>query len=277
MTADAQAHWLPFDSYLTALARETARFRECVGAADPGAPVPSCPDWDVDDLLWHAGGEVQDFWAWVIANRPEAPDAYEEPARPADRDGLLRVLDHAHEELMLRLRNADPADAAWSWAGDPALHTVGFTMRRQAHEMLIHRVDAELTVGDPTPLDTGLAADGVLEALDWMYGGLPRWASFAPGGGTVAVHMTDTGHRVLVTLGRITGRNPHDGADIDQPHLRVIDRAAHGHGGADAVIAGTAQDLDLWLWHRGPAHPVAMEGGEGVIDQLTAVLGEPVD
>ncbi|MDN5717303.1 MAG: maleylpyruvate isomerase N-terminal domain-containing protein, partial [Janibacter sp.] len=80
MTADAQAHWLPFDSYLTALERETARLRECVETADPRAQVPSCPDWDVDDLLWHVGGEVQDFWAWVIAHRPEAPDAYEEPA-----------------------------------------------------------------------------------------------------------------------------------------------------------------------------------------------------
>lgn len=277
MTADAQAHWLPFDSYLTALERETARLRECVETADPRAQVPSCPDWDVDDLLWHVGGEVQDFWAWVIAHRPEAPDAYEEPARPADRDGLLRILDHAHEDLMLRLRNADPADGAWSWSGDRDLHTVGFTIRRQAHEALIHRVDAELAVGDPTPLDTELAADGVLEALDWMYGGLPRWARFAPDGDTVVVHMTDTGRRVLVGLGRVTGHDPDDGADIDQAHLRVIDRAAHGHVDADAVISGTAQGLDLWLWHRGPAHAVEMEGDERVIDRLTAVLGEPVD
>ncbi|KRE39261.1 hypothetical protein ASG73_02680 [Janibacter sp. Soil728] len=277
MTADARSHWLPFDTYLTALERETARFRECVDMADPGARVPSCPDWSVDDLLWHVGGEVQDFWAWVIANRPQSPAAYEEPERPADRVGLLHVLDHAHDELMLRLRNADPADAAWSWSGDPALHTVGFTIRRQAHEVLIHRVDAELTVGDPTPLDTDLAADGVLEALDWMYGGLPRWASFAPDGDTVMVHMTDTGHRVLVGLGRVTGHDPGEGVDIDQAHLRVVDRAAHGPGNADAVISGTAQELDLWLWHRGPAHPVEMTGDEGVIDRLTAVLGEPVD
>lgn len=277
MTGDVQAHWLPFDTYLAALERETRRARECLADADPSARVPSCPDWSADDLLWHLGGEVQDFWAWVIAHRPDAPAAYEEPARPADRAGLLHVLDHAHEDLMLRLRNADPAEGAWSWSGDPELHTVGFTMRRQAHEALIHRVDAELAIGDPTPLDTELAADGVLEALDWMYGGLPRWASFAPDGGTVLVHVTDTGHRILVALGRVTGHNPRDDADIDQPHLRVADRAVHGHGDADALVSGTAQDLDVWLWHRGPAHLVEMDGDEDVIDRLTTVLGEPVD
>ena len=68
MTADAQATWLPFDTYLAALERETRRARECLADADPAARVPSCPDWSADDLLWHLGGEVQDFWAWVIAH-----------------------------------------------------------------------------------------------------------------------------------------------------------------------------------------------------------------
>ena len=45
------------------------------------------------------------------------------------------------------------------WADDK---TVGYIRRRQAHEALIHRLDAELTAGAVTPLDPDLAADGVL-------------------------------------------------------------------------------------------------------------------
>ena len=50
---------------------------------------------------------------------------------------------------------------------------MGFVRRRQAHEALIHRIDAELTAGRRTPVDPLLGADGVDEALRVMYGGVP--------------------------------------------------------------------------------------------------------
>ena len=61
--------------------------------------------------------------------------------------------------LVAELERADPAEPAWSWSAE---QTVGFTFRRQAHEALIHRLDAEQTAGDVTPLDAALASDGVL-------------------------------------------------------------------------------------------------------------------
>ncbi|WP_238993563.1 hypothetical protein [Nocardioides caldifontis] len=63
------------------------------------------------------------------------------------------------------------------WAED---RTVGYIRRRQAHEALIHRLDAELTAGTVTALDPTLASDGVDEALDVMFGGCPPWGSFEP-------------------------------------------------------------------------------------------------
>ena len=57
----------------------------------------------------------------------------------------------------------------WTWLDTD--HSVGFVRRRQAHEALIHRLDAELTAGVVTELDAGLATDGVLEAIEWMFGG----------------------------------------------------------------------------------------------------------
>ncbi|MGO1166131.1 MAG: maleylpyruvate isomerase N-terminal domain-containing protein [Janibacter sp.] len=271
-------HWLAPEVYLEAIERETRRFRECLAGADPGSRVPTCPDWDVDDLLWHLGGEVQGFWAWVIGHRPERPDEYAEPARPRAREALLGVLDHAHQDLMLRLRNADPAEGAWSWHADPRLHTVGFTMRRQAHEALIHRVDAELAVGDRTAIDPRLAADGMVECLDWMYGEHPSWGTYVDDGTRVVVHASDTGRRVLLGLGRFTGHDPDEAEDVDEDDLRVIDAAVHGSDpGWGVTITGTAEQIDLWLWHRGSEHLLDIDGDDEVRARIAAILGQSID
>ena len=271
-------HRLPAETYLTALERETRRFREVLADAPSGAEVPSCPDWDVEDLLWHLGGEVQAFWAYVVAVRPEAPHDWEEPDRPDGRSALLDVLDRSHEDLVRRLRGAHPTDPAWSWADDPRLHTVGFTMRRQAHEALIHRVDAELATGQRTPLDPQLATDGVVECLEWMYGEHPAWGSFDDDGRRVVIETTDTGRRVLIALGRTSGHDPEEGVDVDEDDLRVLDVDLEvDAGGADVTITGPAEGLDLWLWHRGPAEPLTMTGDPQVLDDLTAILGQPID
>ena len=278
MTDAVDAHWLPIDGYLTALDRETGRFRDCLADAEPGTPVPSCPDWDVDDLLWHLGGEVQAFWSWVIAHRPGTPDGWSEPTRPDGRMALLGALGAAHEDLVTGLRAADPAEEAWSWAADPRLHTVRFTVRRQAHEALIHRVDAELAVGERTPLDPDLATDGIVECLEWMYGEHPSWGHFEDDGARVVVEATDTGRRVLVGLGRFTGYDPEEGEDVDQDDLRVLDPALPDAGPeSHARIAGTAEQVDLWLWGRGPVDDLVIAGDEAVRDRLTTILGQPID
>lgn len=276
MTADAQAHWLPFDTYLTAIERESRRFRECLAGADPALPVPSCPGWSADDLLWHLGGDVQHFWSWIVTNRPEPPHNYPEPHRPDGHAATLLFFDRAHEDLMFRLRNAEPAEVAWSWAADPRLHTVAFTLRRQAHEALIHRVDAELTIGERTPIDPDLAADGVLECLEVMYAGLPPWGSFTPDGTRITVEMTDVGRRLLLGLGVFTGRNPRTGLVEDSDDVQLIDRAHEKEGDADLAIWGTAEQLDLWLWHRGEAHGVQIAGDEPVRERLGRLLDQPI-
>lgn len=274
----SDAHWASYGTYLEAIERETRRFRECLAEAEPGTRVPSAPDWDVDDLLWHlGGGDVQHFWAWVIANRPEGPEDYPEPVRPEGRRALLAALDRGHEELMLRLRNADPDEGAWSWSADPRLHVVGFTARRQAHEALIHRVDAELAVGDRTPLDPALAADGVVECLEWMYGEHPRWGSYTDDGSRVLLHLSDVGRGVLLGLGRFSGQDP-EGGDVDEPDLVVLDPALHDAGHPlDVTITGTAEAVDLWLWGRAGAAVPEVEGDPDVADRLTAVLARPID
>ncbi len=280
MSSHPEEHWLPADTYLAAIERESRRFREVLADVPPGTRVPSCPDWDVDDLLWHlGGGDVQHFWGWIVAHRPEGPDGYTPPERPADRAGLLSFFDRSHEELMLRLRNADPRDGCWSWAHDRDLHSVAFTMRRQAHEALIHRIDAELAAGARTPIDPELAADGVVECLEVMYGGLPSWGHFAHDGTRIAVDVTDTGRRVVVGLGRFTGHDPVTSEDHDLDDLQVL---GHEHNGApsgsfDLRVSGSAEQLDLWLWHRSGEFEPTFDGDDEVAERLVTILEQPLN
>ena len=44
-----------------------------------------------------------------------------------------------------------------------------------------------------------------------------------------------------------------------------------------SLLPAGAFAADLWLWHRGPAHPVEMEGDEALLDRLLGVLGQPID
>ena len=201
---------LEYPTYLDHIRTESARFREVLADCDPSARVPTCPDWDAADLLWHLA-KVQLFWAKVIRHRPASPDdpeIGEEDAaqRPESYAELLDAFDDYSHALATELERADPEAEAWHWSGDSR---VGTSYRRQAHEAAIHRIDAELTAGVPvTPLDAALADDGVAEALGVMYGGAPPWGSFTPSGETIAVRMTDTGTDLLVALGKFSGTDP---------------------------------------------------------------------
>src|SRR4051794_29293846 len=209
--------------YLHHLERESARFGSALVAAPADKPVPSCPGWTATDLLWHLA-EVQWFWGEIVRSGATSPEEYAEPERPVDRAALEAFYRVASAGLVAALAAADPATPAWTWSSD---QTVGFIRRRQAHEALIHRVDAELAAGDRTPIDPLLAADGIDEALRVMYGGHPEWATFAAEPGrAVRITTTDIGRSWVVTLGRFHGTRPKDGTAYDEPTLDVADDPA---------------------------------------------------
>ncbi len=257
--------------YLDHLRAESARFLDVLRRAPAGAAVPSCPDWDADDLLWHLGG-VQWFWGTVVAKRLQSVEDLEEPSRPDSRDGLVRFFEEQSARLHAELAAADPAEEVYTWAAEK---NVGFVRRRQAHEALVHRLDAELATGDVTPLDAELASDGVLEALDVMLGGCPPWGTFAPSGEQVLIRVTDTGLEVPVVLGRFTGTDPDDGTTYDEEDLSVSAAAAAVQPAG--VVSGTAADLDAWLWHRGDDSALVVEGDRAVLDRFLKLLEQPIN
>ncbi len=247
---------------------DSARFVDVLAEVDPAAGVPSCPDWTAADLLWHLT-EVQWFWGTIVADRLPDPSAAEDrrPRRPDDHGGALTLFAATSDALVAALA-AVPDDApVWTWH-EPD-QTAGFVRRRQAHEALIHRLDAELVAGDPTPLDPELATDGIDEVLQVMYGGTPAWATFTGTAGPVAIRATDTAACWDVTIGTISGVEP--GPDlvvVNEPAVEVTD----GSVPAVAEVVADAATLDAWLWNRVDRSAVTAAGDPVAIAALEEVL-----
>ncbi|HET7399133.1 MAG TPA: maleylpyruvate isomerase family mycothiol-dependent enzyme [Intrasporangium sp.] len=261
--------------YLDHLAADSARFRDVLATAPPSRRVPTCPDWDCDDLLWHLG-QVQWFWG-EIAERGltdpaelEAMNATRED-RPPDRAGLLDLYDRASGRLHRVLSRLQPTTPLWMWADDK---TAGYIRRRQAHEAMIHRLDAELTVGARTPLDCRLAADGVDEALRIMRGYEPEpGLTHVATGPTVMLATVDAMHAWTVTPVHVTGTDE-DGHEVDVRRFLVSDGPDEGSA---AEICGSAADLDCWLWNRPPDGEITRAGDAAALAAVEAVLGASID
>lgn len=263
---------LPPETYLAHVLKESARFRAVLADCDPSARVPSCPDWSAADLLWHLA-TVQRWWAEVIDARPVHPEEID-PPRPESYDDLLARFDLWSDDLATALEAADPVDEAWNWSDD---HTVAFILRRQAHEALVHRVDAELTAGLSSELDARLASDGVHEVLDVMLGGCPPWGSWEPGEGLVRVDVTDTAEGFWLRFGIFSGTDPDSGTSYaDEEDFHVVE-APDDDVEPDVVVDGPAAALDLWLWSRGDDSEISVVGDEAVHGRFRAVVGSPIN
>lgn len=251
--------------YVAHLKGETERFLSVLRGADPTLQVPGCPDWDAADLLWHLG-EVQWCWATIVSRRLQDPEAAEadKPSRPGSQDALVTFLEDAHGQLVEALSSADPAEQVWMWAED---QTVGYVRRRQANEALIHRLDAEQTVGAVTPLDPLLSTDALHEVFTTIFGGVPDWGTFTPSGRSVQLEPTDGPGRLQIGLGRFTGTSPASGTAYDDPACELASTDS-----PSATVTGTAGDLAAWAWGRGDLSRLTVTGDQGAVSDLTAVL-----
>lgn len=256
-------------AFIAAIREQSERFLDAVAVAAPDDPVPSCPGWSVTDLVWHLA-EVQHFWARVASGRPG--DEIVEPARPDGAVALRALAATAGTELLEALSAADPATPCWSWHPDGG--TLAWVARRQAHEALVHRVDAELAAGrDVRPPSTRFAQDGVDEVLTVFVHGVPPWGSFVPDGATVRVECSNAPDAWLLHLGRFVGTGPESGAHHDVDAADVVRLAERERPDADLVVEGRAWELDRWLWGRRPAE-VVVTGPADLEARLRGLLTE---
>src|SRR5690606_21050159 len=163
--------------YLGHIATESDRVADVIARVPTDRPVPSCPEWTAADLWFHLG-EVQWHWGRIVADRLTDRAEVRQLGKPDRPDDLAGFFAEASGLLRTALADTPPETPVWTWADD---RTAGFVRRRQAHEAVIHRVDAELVAEDRTPLDPALAADGVAEVLTVMYGEPPTdWGEYRP-------------------------------------------------------------------------------------------------
>jgi uncharacterized protein (TIGR03083 family) len=256
--------------HLAAIGTESAHFAAALRHAEPSAPVPTCPDWTALDLLWHLT-EVQLFWAEVVRGRLPEPDAAQAavPARPESPEALFALNAQAVEALVDVLAATPDDTAVWTWADD---QSVGFVRRRQAHEALIHRVDAELTAGRISAIEPALAEDGVDEVLRWMLSGAPEWAEVSAGP-VLRLATVDTGREWLVRSAAFSGTSPNTGRVFDaEPTLELV-----AEGDAVATVRASAADLDLWLWSRAGVDVLHRSGDEAAFAALCAVVAGGIE
>lgn len=215
-------------TYLSALAADSEAFADL--ATDLDRPVPSCPDWNVADLVEHLGG----VYSWVqlavrgggerpTTNRDQAPGSRAEllPWFLGQRSGALDALT-AHE----------PDAPAWNFTGRTETFHVGWWRRRQAMETSIHLFDMEQAVGQPKPIAPDLAADGVDEMVGTFLPGYLSRKPVAGLDGTLHLHCTDADGEWILDFGGGT-------VEVRREHAK-----------ADAALRGPASDLFLWVWNR---------------------------
>ncbi|MDJ0923351.1 MAG: maleylpyruvate isomerase family mycothiol-dependent enzyme [Acidimicrobiia bacterium] len=246
---------LSFPEYLAHLDANT-HLMGAAAARGLDAKVPGCPGWTVRDLVLHVA-QVQIQKADIVEHgHVDTWPAHPEP--PTDADPIEWYRSGA-DRLYRVLAEADPTAPAKTWAEE---QTVGFWIRRMAHEAAVHRVDAEQAHGYESAVNAGLAVDGVAELFDVFITGYPDWGEYTA---DEAVVRVETGGRSWTArFGRFTGSK--SDRTYDLPTLMLEEGAEPG-----SVISGEPDRVLLWMWGRAPLSDVLVAGDIDLAHRLREV------
>ncbi|WP_405854491.1 maleylpyruvate isomerase family mycothiol-dependent enzyme [Streptomyces sp. NBC_01515] len=253
---------LEFPVLLRLIDERSVAFRAAVASAPSlDAPVPTCPEWTVRDLVQHLGG-VQRSWAGIVTAGPAdaRPDVTLSEA-PRERADLLTWSAESTDQLLRALREFGPDRGCWTWwAGSQSPQTSGAVARHQVQEAMVHAYDAQITVGDPQPLPGEAALDGVDEFLSTCCAGTDPWPHepaaveyHATEGRSWRLSLAADGARVTELLAPATGTGTGTGKDA-----------------VGATLQGTAGELVLVLYDRIPVNSLKVDGDPRLFDLLLA-------
>jgi uncharacterized protein (TIGR03083 family) len=225
--------------YLTIVTAEGSALADAAeGHLD--APVPTCSDWTVAQLVAHVGG-VHGWSRRVVAAGGERVSLRDSPRPPEDPADLLPWYRSGLADLVEGL-SGDADAPAWTFS-PTAPNTVGWWQRRQALETAVHRFDAQ-TAADSGPAD-GIATDLAVVGIDeFVVDFLPRALAANPTEaltGTLHLHATDAPGEWWLDFGA-------EGLATRREHAK-----------ADTAVRGPASGLYLWLWNRQTPEAAGLE------------------
>ncbi len=233
--------------HIAQIRSDAALFERAARAAGLDASVPGTR-WDVRRLVQHTT-KVHHWVASILAGAQPADFAFE---RPED-DQLLAVFAGGVQAVTAALESTPPARPVWTMR--PAASGVEFWGRRQAHELSIHRVDAERAAQNGvSEIDASFAADGLAELLLETLPG-PRYAEAVTRPFTVTVTPLDAnaGWTVAATPAGVTC-------------------VPESRDGSDLVVFGMASELYRWAWNRLGDDEVSLRGDLTLADTWREVF-----
>ena len=235
---------LSYEEMVGHVAERSAVLRSAIaGALD--APVPGCPDWTGRDLVAHLG-EVQRFWAVVVAAGPaDGPPGEEVPDTRPSGD-LLDWSERGTDELVAALRVAGPGAGAWTWWGEP--RTAGAIARHQVQEAAVHAWDALDTARRADELPVAVAVDGVEEFLGVEVAAGPKWPHADATIAVIADEVPDSAWLVRFADG--------------------VGHVERGAASGDAVLRGPASALVLAFYGRRGPESLSISGDREVATRL---------
>ena len=234
--------------HIDSLQREGRLIAAAATRTELDAPIPTCPDWRMKDLVRHVGGVHRWATGYVGDRRTEVWDVDLDDivgTWPVDLD-LIDWFLEGHTRLVHTLASAPPDLDCFTFLAAPS--PLSMWARRQAHETAMHRVDAESPGSTITKFHPAFAADGVDELLScFITRPRPRRAPKVSSPRSIHVHTTDTGDDWYIEI---------------SPKAVVTSRRSSP---ADCTITAAADDLYLFLWNRLSDASVSVNGDRDLL------------
>ena len=225
-----------------------ARHIEELSHGDLSLAVPTCPEWNLADLVDHMSRVYT-----MVFQALEGSGAPRDMAPRPEGVAVAAWYSERINKLLTALDSVDPSAESWNWSVGPQV--ASFWWRRMAQETAVHRWDAESAFGASTPIDPELASDGIDEWFDvHLRSDLSELEGDRPSPGTFHVHCSDVAGEWW--------------AQITESDLELV----REHRKGDVVARGSASDLLMVLWRRLPESAVEVLGDS---TQLAAWLAIP--